>query len=143
MTKRHFMVILGSAVVALSLTAPASADPPSDRPGAPSIEAPVPDAFERAVARQQPRTAPDAFERAAQRHLDELGTSAVATHPDNLARVVRPGPLSVGVPGTPISASAAGFDWTDALAGAATGAVVVLVGGIGLLGLRGRRVAHP
>jgi hypothetical protein len=98
----------------------------------------VPDALERAVARQGLVAAPDAFERAVLRE-----SAATPVRPDDRAGTRGPGIVATAAP-VSVSADETGFQWGDALFGAAAAIGAVLLAGAATLTIRHRgRVIMP
>jgi hypothetical protein len=98
----------------------------------------IPDVFERAVSRQALVAAPDAFERAV---LRESGTASL--HPDDRAGTRGPGVVATSAP-VSVSVDETGFQWGDALFGAAAAIGAVLLAAAATLTIRHRgRVIMP
>jgi hypothetical protein len=127
---------LGLAMAAVAAGGAQAAERPDDRGGMLGVGAAqavaTPDAFERAALRATESAPPDAFERAVLRH-----STQVAERPDDRLGIRGPGAvaptLSVSV--KPVES---GFQWDDALFGAAGMFGVVLLGTAVTLTIRHR-----
>jgi hypothetical protein len=102
-----------------------------------AVPATVPDVFERAVGRQALAAVPDAFERAV------LRESGAPVRPDDRAGTRGPG-IAVTTAPVSVSVDETGFQWGDALFGAAAALGAVLLATAATLTIRHRgRVIMP